>query len=146
MILTSGVIFGIGWLVLPKVFVDVPVQGSLMLACGVVTSVSLLSLIPVKLLESRGLMPVVGAGFASIALRLVICLATAIYANHVLGMPKFPLVTSLMMFYLPLMGIEMAAISCFVWQKDNIASPIGTKGQKPQVNETKKANVAEVTA
>ena len=91
-------------------------------------------------------MPVVVAAFASIGLRLVICLGVAIYANHAMGLSKFPLVTSFMIFYLPLMGIEMAAISRFVWHKDSIAYPLGTQGQPAKQNPDGQTNVAEVTA
>jgi len=145
MLLVSLMILAIGWFALPKVFVDQNVHSCLLLAFGVVTGVSLLSLIPVGLLALRGLMPVVVAGFASIGLRLVVCLGVAIYANHALGMAKFPLVASLMIFYLPLMGIEMAAISRFVWQKDSIAYPVGTQGQVAPDSDAGIAKMAEVT-
>ena len=146
MLLVSLIILAIGWFALPKVFVDQNVHSCLLLAFGVVTGVSLLSLVPVGLLASQGLMPVVIAAFASVGLRLVVCLGVAIYANHALGMSKFPLVSSLMIFYLPLMGIEMAAISRFVWQKDSIAYPVGTRGQAAADSDAGAVKVAEVTA
>lgn len=146
MILLSAVILVTAWFALPMVFQQEDLHQCLMLAFAVVTGVSVLSLIPVKLLGSQGLMPVVVAAFASIGLRLVICLGVAIYANHAMELPKFPLVTSFMIFYLPLMGIEMAAISRFVWHKDSIAYPSGTQGQPAKPDPTGQANGAEVTA
>ena len=133
MLLAGLLILAISWFALPKVFVGQDVHQGLLLAFVMVTGVSLLSLVGVAMLGSWGLMYVVAGTFVGMGLRLVICLAGAIYANHFLDMSRMFVILSLMIFYLPLMGLEVAAISRYVLKNDAFAH-LGD------------ANMAEVTA
>lgn len=91
-----------------------------MLALAVVAS-GMLSLLPVGLLGSRGLMPAVWGYFAGSGVRLAACLGAGWWAVSRWHWPGQPVAIVLAVVYLPLLLAEAALVGRYLWQKDQAA-------------------------
>ncbi|MEX0653184.1 MAG: hypothetical protein WD534_10355 [Phycisphaeraceae bacterium] len=118
----AGVIGGgLVWLA-PQMFASEDAQRAVMVGGLTAYGVMVVSLVPVALLASWGMMAIVAAYFAGAGLRIVGCLAVVAAALVWWELPAGPLVLGLGL-YVPLLLLETGLIGRHLWRKDGLVLP-----------------------
>lgn len=111
----------LAWAVVPAVsdgHAAVTQTVGLMAALGWATA--LVSLLPVALLGSLGVMATVGGWFVGTAARVAITLGVAVVLVRRLGLPADAATWSLMIVYLALLFTETGLVGRYLWMKDSL--------------------------
>ena len=85
---------------------------------GLVWFVFVVALIPVAVCGTLGVMPTVYAYFVGMAIRLTICLGTYLVAVTSQFLPAHPVATTFVIFYVPLLFVEVGVAGRYLWSKD----------------------------
>lgn len=86
---------------------------------GVVWAASLLGLAPVAVFASRGVMHAIGAWFAGMGLRMILCLAVALVAVYKFNWPDLITLMTLAATYLVLLAVEVPLIARYLLRHDD---------------------------
>lgn len=127
-LLLAGVNYGlVGWN-----WPQAPVRSLTLFAGLVVWGSAILALMPVVLLCRRGVMPTVYGYFIGMALRLPLCLSAAIFAAKAGYLPGKPLLVALVIFYFPLLLMEVGLVGRYLWAQDARRMPPTISRIQPQ--------------
>jgi hypothetical protein len=115
------VLFGLCAWAIPAVFGHPPRALAGVTAMAAVVAFSLLlSVLPVGLLGSWGVMATVYGYFFGAAARFVICIVAGFVLVKVQGLPAAPVMVTMPVMYLPLMFIETGLVGRYLWKKDSL--------------------------
>lgn len=115
----AGLLVVGAWLALPRIFSEPDLIHSAIAFCaGVTWTTAVLALLLVGMVASRGVMPIVAAHFSGMAVRLVLCLASVVWAVRTGWLPAPLIIGTMFIFYIPLLLAEVALVGRFLWRQD----------------------------
>lgn len=94
------------------------VHRSMVLAVVVVWGVSMLAILPLKVLGPSGVLPTVWGYFIGSAVRIAICLGLFFAVKSQNYLPAEMMAAALVLTYLPLLFTEVAIVGQYLWSKD----------------------------
>ncbi len=129
----------IAWFLTPAFVGDREAAHTAVVACGlIIWLLTVITLLPVGLVGSRGVMPTVYAWFGGMAVRLPAALVASIAMQRFYELPVNAVFASLAVYYLPLVMIEAGLVGRYLWRKDAL------KGGSEPANDASQSS--EVTA
>jgi len=118
-ILAAALLTPASWFVAGVVGDKAQAMGATLFALVLVGGLALLSLVPVAILERRGVMATVVAWFAAMLVRLPACLIAAAVAVRCGTFDGPTLAVTLGVFYVPLLLVEAGLVGRHLWHKDD---------------------------
>ena len=122
LILAAALLTPVSWFAAGVVGDRAQAMDATLFALAVVGGLALLSLVPVAILERRGVMATVVAWFAAMLVRLPACLIAAAVMVRGGTFDGRTLAATLGVFYVPLLLVEAGLVGRYLWHKDDAQS------------------------